>query len=154
MVFHCRINFPRKENLKSSHLRYAAKTYTQYQVTVKLLGSFRLTAGNRHLHRYCIFTGQIPETVAQSLHHSCASELTWQGISLNYSSKLDSLLALSLQRRAHDVGLSLIMIGLICISTYQVAGSVLNLINCLSFSTTVLVLENSSFDKFSTLGPL
>jgi hypothetical protein len=48
----------------------------QYQVAVKLLGSFRLTAGNRHLHRYCIFTEQVPETVLQSLHYSSASELT------------------------------------------------------------------------------
>jgi hypothetical protein len=47
----------------------------QYQVAVKLLGSFRLAAGNRHLHRYCIFTEQVPETVLQSLHYSCASEL-------------------------------------------------------------------------------
>ena len=60
---------------KSSPLCYACKSYSQYQVAVKLLGSFRLTAGNRHLHRYCIFTEQIPETVFQSLHHSCASEL-------------------------------------------------------------------------------
>ena len=60
---------------KSSPLCYACKTYTQYQVAVKLLGSFRLTAGNRHLHRYCIFTEQVPETVLQSLHHSCTSEL-------------------------------------------------------------------------------
>ncbi len=49
--------------------------HTQYQVVVKLPGSFRLTAGNRHLHRYCIFTELVPETVLQSLHHSCASEL-------------------------------------------------------------------------------
>ena len=39
------------------------------------MGSFRLTAGNRHLHRYCIFTERIPETVLQLLHYSCASEL-------------------------------------------------------------------------------
>ena len=62
-------------HFKVSPLCYACKTYTQYQVAVKLLGSFRLTAGNRHLHRYCIFTEQIPETVLQSLYHSCTSEL-------------------------------------------------------------------------------
>ncbi len=71
-----------KVSFKVSPLCYACKTYPQYQVAVKLLGSFRLTAGNRHLHRYCIFTEQIPETVLQSLHHSCTSELTRQGISL------------------------------------------------------------------------
>ena len=75
MVFHCRIHFPRKKNFKSSHLRYAAKTYTQYQVVVKLLGSFRLSAGNRHLHRYCIFTERFSETVAQTLHYSTRRNL-------------------------------------------------------------------------------
>ena len=58
-----------------SHLCYADKKHAQYKVIVKLLGSFRLTALNRHLHRYCIFTELVPETVFQSLHHSCASEL-------------------------------------------------------------------------------
>jgi len=71
-----------KVSFKVSPLCYVCKTYPQYQVAVKLLGSFRLTAGNRHLHRYCIFTEQIPETVLQSLYHSCTSELTRQGISL------------------------------------------------------------------------
>ncbi len=71
-----------KVPFKVSPLCYVCKSYPQYQVAVKLLGSFRLTAGNRHLHRYCIFTEQIPETVLQSLHHSCTSELTRQGISL------------------------------------------------------------------------
>ena len=60
---------------KVSPLCYVCKSYPQYQTAVKLLGSFRLTAGNRHLHRYCIFTEQIPETVLQSLYHSCTSEL-------------------------------------------------------------------------------
>ena len=68
-----------------SHLCYAVQKHAQYKVIVKLLGSFRLTALNRHLHRYCIFTELVPETVLQSLHHSCASELTRQGISLFYS---------------------------------------------------------------------
>jgi hypothetical protein len=71
-----------KVSFKVSPLCYVCKSYPQYQVAVKLLGSFRLTAGNRHLHRYCIFTEQIPETVLQSLYHSCTSELTRQGISL------------------------------------------------------------------------
>src|SRR3989344_8437755 len=82
MVFHGRLLLNRNRELNASHLCYASKKYMQYQVAVKLLGSFRLTAGNRHLHRYCIFTEQVPETVAHSLHYSCTSELTRQGISL------------------------------------------------------------------------
>ena len=39
-------------------------------------------AGNRHLHRYYNFTELTVETVSRSLHHSCRSELTRQGISL------------------------------------------------------------------------
>ena len=66
---------PKPKTLDLSHLCYAVKKHAQYQVIVKLLGSFRLTALNRHLHRYCIFTELVPETVLQSLHHSCASEL-------------------------------------------------------------------------------
>ena len=66
---------PRTKPSNLSPLCYVCKSYPQYQVAVKLLGSFRLTAGNRHLHRYCIFTERVPETVLQSLHHSCASEL-------------------------------------------------------------------------------
>ena len=73
---------PRTKTSNLSPLCYVCKSYPQYQTAVKLLGSFRLTAGNRHLHRYCIFTEQIPETVLQSLYHSCTSELTRQGISL------------------------------------------------------------------------
>ena len=74
-MFHRRIHPPREVNFKSYQLRYASKTYSQYQVTVKLLGSFRLTAGNRHLHRYCIFTEQVSETVLQSLHFSTRGNL-------------------------------------------------------------------------------
>ena len=36
----------------------------------------------RHLHRYYNFTELTVETVSRSLHHSCRSELTRQGISL------------------------------------------------------------------------
>ncbi len=85
MVFHWRLHTPRKACFKVSHLCYAGTTQPQYQAVVKLLGSFRLTTGNRHLHRYCIFTEQILETVFQSLRHSCTSELTRQGITLYYS---------------------------------------------------------------------
>jgi len=46
------------------------------------MGSFRLVAGNSHLHEYYNFTGRVVETVPKSLRHSCGSELTRQGISL------------------------------------------------------------------------
>jgi hypothetical protein len=75
MVFHFRLHLSREKNFKASHLRYASKTYNQYQVVVKLLGSFRLAAGNRHLHRYCIFTELFSETVAQIITLFNASEL-------------------------------------------------------------------------------
>ena len=70
-----------------SPLYYAVNQQKQYQARVKLTGSFRLSAGRGHLHRYCIFTELLPETVPQSLHLSCTSELTRQGISLFYSSR-------------------------------------------------------------------
>ena len=38
--------------------------------------------GNLHLHRYYNFTESLVETVPKSLHLSCGSELTRQGISL------------------------------------------------------------------------
>jgi hypothetical protein len=46
------------------------------------MGSFRLAAGRRHLYRHCNFTGMFVETVSKSLHLSCGTELTCQGISL------------------------------------------------------------------------
>jgi hypothetical protein len=73
---------------KSPTYYYAIKTYPQYQVIVKLPGSFRLAAGNRHLHRYCIFTGLFLETVPRSLHHSCASIISRHNLllsSINYA---------------------------------------------------------------------
>ncbi len=75
MVFHRWIHANRNQRFKSYHLRYASRTYRQYQVAVKLPGSFRLAAGNRHLHRYCIFTEQVSETVAQTLHYSTRRNL-------------------------------------------------------------------------------
>ena len=47
------------------------------------MGSFRLTTGKGHLHPSCNFAESLVETVIRSLCHSCGSELTWQGISLN-----------------------------------------------------------------------
>ena len=45
-------------------------------------GLFRPVAGTRHHHRDYNFTELTVETVSRSLHHSCRSELTRQGISL------------------------------------------------------------------------
>src|SRR5215212_5934681 len=45
-------------------------------------GSFRLATGTRHLHRDFNFTEPLVETASKSLRHSCRSELTRQGISL------------------------------------------------------------------------
>src|SRR5437588_10665721 len=39
------------------------------------MGSFRLAAGTRHLHRDCNFTELLVETALKSLRHSCRSEL-------------------------------------------------------------------------------
>ena len=74
-MFHRRLHPDRDQDFKVSRLRYAVKTYKQYQVAVKLPGSFRLAAGNRHLHRYCIFTERVSETVAQTLHYSTRRNL-------------------------------------------------------------------------------
>ena len=45
-------------------------------------GSFCPVAGKRHLHRCYSFAELLQETAVKSLHHSCRSELTRQGISL------------------------------------------------------------------------
>ena len=100
-MFHRRLHHIRECDFKGSPLRYASKTKTQYLTTVKLPGSFRLAAGNRHLHRYCIFTGRLVETVFNSLSHSCGPELTRQGITLpldDYSYRRRSLVL-------HSVGI-------------------------------------------------
>src|SRR5215469_8655713 len=41
---------------------------------------FRPTAGRRHLHRHYNFAELLVETAVNSLHDSCRSELTRQGI--------------------------------------------------------------------------
>ena len=46
------------------------------------MGSFRLPVSFLHLHKNFNFTEIILETAEQSFYHSCASELTRQGISL------------------------------------------------------------------------
>src|SRR3954454_10311340 len=70
---------------KVSHLSYTSRTDHQYQAVVKVTGSFRPAARNEHLYSYCNFAGSVVETVGKSLRHSCRSELTRQGISLEYS---------------------------------------------------------------------
>ena len=99
-----------KARFKVSFLCYALIQQPQYEATVKLLGSFRLTAGTRHLYRDCIFTEQVLETVSHSLHHSCTSELTRQGNTLyksfflNYRSRT---LCFALEQNCTHIGLYL-----------------------------------------------
>ncbi len=81
-MFHWRLHSVRERNFKAYPLRCASKLRTQYLDTVKLPGSFRLAVGIRHLHRNCVFTELLLETVLQSLSHSCGPELTWQGTTL------------------------------------------------------------------------
>ena len=105
MVFHWRLHSARKQSYNVSHLRYASKTKTQCLTSVKLPGSFRLAAGNRHLYRYCIFTEQLLETVPWSLDLSCGPELTRQGITLpldgySYRRRLLALHSLSPYQKA------------------------------------------------------
>jgi hypothetical protein len=106
VVFHWRLHTPRKGCFKVSHLCYAYNTQPQYEAVVKLLGSFRLTVGNRHLHRYCIFTERVLETVFHSLRHSCTSELTRQGITLYYSFNVGPYLHPRPRTRGATYGLS------------------------------------------------
>src|SRR5213083_2731105 len=66
----------------ASHLSWTTHPRLQRQAPVKVHGSFRPTTGTRHLHRDYSFTGSLVETAPKSLRHSCRSELTRQGISL------------------------------------------------------------------------
>src|ERR1035437_1707680 len=68
-------------------------------------GSFRLVAGNRHLHRHYKFAVSVGKTVALSLRHSCRSELTRQGISLKcVTRRIDRLM-----RRGVNISVTLCM---------------------------------------------
>jgi len=51
-------------------------------VTVKVPGAFRPIRITSHLHEELNFTELMVETAGKSLHHSCGSEITRQGISL------------------------------------------------------------------------
>ena len=53
------------------------------RVQLRCTGSFRLDAGIRRLHRNHKFAEPFAKTVDLSFHHSCRSELTRQGISLD-----------------------------------------------------------------------
>lgn len=60
------------------------------------MGSFRLADNISHLHKNFIFAENILETAGRSLCHSCASELTRQGITLpqdrhSYSRRLPEI---------------------------------------------------------------
>src|SRR5699024_8885629 len=62
----------------SVHAMPKSNVSLQYSST----GSFLPVAGNTHFHVYYNFTGSFVETAPKSLHLSCGSELTRQGISL------------------------------------------------------------------------
>ena len=65
------------------------------------MGSFRLVAGNRHLHRYYNFAGRVIETVPRSLHHSCylRTVIVTAAVYWGFNSMLAHLL-LTFQHRA------------------------------------------------------
>src|SRR6476646_10050435 len=68
------------------------------RVQLRCTGSFRLDAGIRRLHRNHKFAEPFAKTVALSLHHSCRSELTRQGISLGSSLSVSGGAGLYLSR--------------------------------------------------------
>jgi hypothetical protein len=82
-IRHCflRLRKIRKKVLKNGCF-IVGSILSENRTTVKLPGSFRLAIGNRHLYRYCIFTGLLVETVPKSLNLSCGPELTRQGVTL------------------------------------------------------------------------
>lgn len=82
MVFHRWLCSSWRQSFTASHLSYTKCTKIQYQTAVKVPGSFRLLVGRRHLHRHYNFAESLIETAPRLLHHSCAWELTPQGISL------------------------------------------------------------------------
>ena len=64
-----------RPRFKASRLSYTRRPELQYQAAVKVLGSFRPSAGNEHLYSYCNFAESPVETAPKSLRHSCRSEL-------------------------------------------------------------------------------
>src|SRR5438105_7726144 len=71
-------------------LRPPRSTLFPYTTLFRSTGSFRPATGTRHLHRDYSFTGSLEETAPKSLRHSCRSELTRQGISLQSYSVIPS----------------------------------------------------------------
>ena len=67
------------------------------------MGSFRLAASNPHLHGYFNFTESLLETVGKSLHLSCRSELTRQGISLPLDPQSQDLRLLEFKIKAKTI---------------------------------------------------
>src|SRR5205085_559616 len=75
MVSHRWLPRSRSPEFTASHLSCASFARVHYQVVVRCTGSFRLDAGNRHLHRYYKFAVSLVKTAPRSLRHSCRSEL-------------------------------------------------------------------------------
>ena len=75
--------YPKVDSTNTSVLASSSPTYPVHltlNINIKLqrssMGSFRLIAGNLHLHRYYDFTEFLVETAPKSLRLSCGSELT------------------------------------------------------------------------------
>ena len=79
-VFHGRLHGPRKDHFDGSRLHYASATMPQRQAAVKLHGVFSSRWGLVDFAPPGGFTGPQAGTAGTSLIHSCAPELTRQGI--------------------------------------------------------------------------
>ena len=82
MVFQRWLHDSWRRRFKASHLSCTSHARHQCQAAVKVPGSFRPAAGSEHLYSHCNFAESLVETAPKSLRHSCRSELTRQGISL------------------------------------------------------------------------
>ena len=79
-VFHGCLHDPQKDHFDGSRLRYASAIMPQQQAAVKLHGVFSSRWGLVDFAPPGGFTGPRAGTVGTSLVHSCAPELTRQGI--------------------------------------------------------------------------
>ncbi|EPS70023.1 hypothetical protein M569_04743, partial [Genlisea aurea] len=61
---------------RNQHLRCTNSLSNNVKMQLRCMGSFRPAIPCSHLHKQFNFTELILETVKQSLHHSCTSELT------------------------------------------------------------------------------
>ena len=129
------------------------------------MGSFRLVAGNRHLHRYYNFAGRVVETVPRSLHHSCGSELA--AVYRGFNSMLSHLLLTFRHRAGVSPYTSSFDLAETCVFAKQLPGPIhcgspggehsLSLsygVNLPSSLTTLLplALESSSYLPVSVCG--